>query len=190
VYRHILVPVDDSRLSIETASKAVGFAKATGARITFFHARPDFGATDAGALVRVMSPSEFAVREDVFANHESVGTRQLTRRRTFPIPPFGRRRDVARLPAGLCRSRRRRQSLGQAPGSRLQLPPWSILLPWSTTLAPTTKLASSSSRIAVSNFRIEPLTTNRVDHAASVAVWANYRAGTTGRGLEKPVSDA
>ena len=60
MYRHILVPVDDSRLSIQTASRAVAFAKATGARITFFHARPDFGATDAGALVRVMSPSEFA----------------------------------------------------------------------------------------------------------------------------------
>jgi hypothetical protein len=25
-----------------------------------FHARPDFGATDAGALVRAMPPSEFA----------------------------------------------------------------------------------------------------------------------------------
>src|ERR1700758_4691757 len=60
VYRHILVPVDDSRLSIETASKAVAFAKATGARITFFHARADFGATDEGALVRVMSPTDFA----------------------------------------------------------------------------------------------------------------------------------
>jgi nucleotide-binding universal stress UspA family protein/hemerythrin-like domain-containing protein len=60
VYRHILVPVDDSRLSIETASRAVAFAKTTGARITFFHARPDFGATDAGALVRVMAPEEFA----------------------------------------------------------------------------------------------------------------------------------
>jgi len=57
VYRHILVPVDDSLLSIQTTSKAVAFAKATGARITFFHARADFGATDAGALVRVMSPS-------------------------------------------------------------------------------------------------------------------------------------
>jgi len=59
VYRHILVPVDDSHLSTEVASKAVAFAKTTGARITFFHARPDYGATDAGALVRVMSPSEF-----------------------------------------------------------------------------------------------------------------------------------
>jgi len=54
VYRHILVPVDDSHLSTEVASKAVAFAKTTGARITFFHARPDYGATDAGALVRVM----------------------------------------------------------------------------------------------------------------------------------------
>jgi nucleotide-binding universal stress UspA family protein/hemerythrin-like domain-containing protein len=62
VYRHILVPVDDSRLSIETASKAVAFAKATGARITFFHARADFGATDEGALVRVMSPTDFAAQ--------------------------------------------------------------------------------------------------------------------------------
>jgi nucleotide-binding universal stress UspA family protein len=47
-------------LSIETASRAVAFAKTTGARITFFHARADFGATDAGALVRVMAPEEFA----------------------------------------------------------------------------------------------------------------------------------
>ena len=60
VYRHILVPVDDSRLSIDTASKAVEFAKSIGARVTFFHARADFGATDDGALTRVMSPGEFA----------------------------------------------------------------------------------------------------------------------------------
>jgi nucleotide-binding universal stress UspA family protein len=38
---------------------AVAFAKATGAR-DLLHARADFGATDAGALVRVMSPNEFA----------------------------------------------------------------------------------------------------------------------------------
>jgi len=60
VYRHILVPVDDSDLAIDVASKAVEFAKALGARITFFHARPDFGATDSGALVRVISPENFA----------------------------------------------------------------------------------------------------------------------------------
>lgn len=60
MYRHILVPVDDSELSIDTASKAVEFAKGVGARLTFFYARPDFGATGSGALVRVMSPAEFA----------------------------------------------------------------------------------------------------------------------------------
>lgn len=60
MYRHILVAVDDSDLSIDTASKAAEFAKTLGARITFFYARPDFGATDSGALVRVMSPGNFA----------------------------------------------------------------------------------------------------------------------------------
>jgi nucleotide-binding universal stress UspA family protein/hemerythrin-like domain-containing protein len=51
--------VDDTRLSIDTASKAVELARSLGARVTFFHARADFGATDAGALTRVMSPGEF-----------------------------------------------------------------------------------------------------------------------------------
>ena len=59
MYRHILVPVDDSRLSIDTASKAVEFAKSIGARVTFFHARADFSSTDEGALTRIMSPGEF-----------------------------------------------------------------------------------------------------------------------------------
>jgi len=60
LYRHILVPVDDSDLSIDTASKAVELAKSLGARITFFHARRDFIATGSGALVHAMSPAEFA----------------------------------------------------------------------------------------------------------------------------------
>lgn len=60
MYQHILVAVDGSDLSIDTASKAVRLAKSLGARVTFLHARADFGATDQGALVRVMSPGEFA----------------------------------------------------------------------------------------------------------------------------------
>lgn len=60
MYQHILVAVDGSDLSIDTASKAVRLAKSLGARVTFLHARADFGATDQGALVRAMSPGEFA----------------------------------------------------------------------------------------------------------------------------------
>lgn len=60
MYRHILVPIDDTELAIYTASKAVEFARTLGARVTFFYARPDFGATDSGALVHTMSPGGFA----------------------------------------------------------------------------------------------------------------------------------
>ena len=41
MYRHLLVPVDDTDLSIETIGQAVEFARKLGARITFFHAQPD-----------------------------------------------------------------------------------------------------------------------------------------------------
>ena len=41
MYRHLLVPIDDSDLSIEVVGNAVGLARAVGARITFFHAVAD-----------------------------------------------------------------------------------------------------------------------------------------------------
>jgi nucleotide-binding universal stress UspA family protein/hemerythrin-like domain-containing protein len=59
MYRHILVPLDDSLLSVETVRKAVGFARDAKARITFVHAQGDYGATSAGALERVMAPAAF-----------------------------------------------------------------------------------------------------------------------------------
>lgn len=59
MYQHILVPVDDSELAISLASQAVGFAKSLGAKVTFFHARPDFAATSDGAVMHALSPAEF-----------------------------------------------------------------------------------------------------------------------------------
>ena len=41
MYRHLLVPVDGTDLSIETVGRAVEFARSVGARVTFFHAQPD-----------------------------------------------------------------------------------------------------------------------------------------------------
>ena len=41
MYRHLLVPIDDSVLSIGVVGNAVGLARAVGARITFFHAVAD-----------------------------------------------------------------------------------------------------------------------------------------------------
>ena len=59
MYRHLLVPLDDSPLSVDTVSRAVELARALGAKVTFFHARADYGATSMGALERVISPAVF-----------------------------------------------------------------------------------------------------------------------------------
>jgi nucleotide-binding universal stress UspA family protein/hemerythrin-like domain-containing protein len=59
MYRHLLVPLDDSPLSVETVNQAVALAKALDARITFFHAQADYGASSMGALERVMAPAAF-----------------------------------------------------------------------------------------------------------------------------------
>ena len=59
MYRHLLVPIDDSALSVETVRQAVTLAGALGAKVTFFHANPDYGATSDGALERVLSPADF-----------------------------------------------------------------------------------------------------------------------------------
>jgi nucleotide-binding universal stress UspA family protein/hemerythrin-like domain-containing protein len=59
MYRHLLVPLDDSALSVGTVSQAVEFARALGAKVTFMHAKADYGATSIGALERVLAPAAF-----------------------------------------------------------------------------------------------------------------------------------
>ncbi len=60
MYRHLMVPVDDSVLSSVNAEAAVQLAARLGARITFFHATPDLGATRAGARLKSSDPRTFA----------------------------------------------------------------------------------------------------------------------------------
>jgi len=59
MYRHLLVPIDGSPLASATIEQAVAYASATGARLTFFHARPDYAATGEGALLHSMAPAAF-----------------------------------------------------------------------------------------------------------------------------------
>jgi nucleotide-binding universal stress UspA family protein/hemerythrin-like domain-containing protein len=59
MYRHILVPIDDSPLSVDTVQQAVTFARAIDAKVTFFHAQADYASSSVGALERVMSPATF-----------------------------------------------------------------------------------------------------------------------------------
>ena len=62
MYRHLLVPLDGTDLSTEIVGQAVEFAQTQGARITFFHAQPDYAASSFGMaeLIRTSAPEEFA----------------------------------------------------------------------------------------------------------------------------------
>jgi nucleotide-binding universal stress UspA family protein/hemerythrin-like domain-containing protein len=59
MYRHLLVPLDDSPLAVDIVHQAVTLAKKLDAKVTFFHAQADYGASSIGALERVMSPAAF-----------------------------------------------------------------------------------------------------------------------------------
>lgn len=62
MFKHILVPTDGSPLSYDTAKRAIGFARETGARITFFFAEPDYPVAfyGEGALIDPTTPEKFA----------------------------------------------------------------------------------------------------------------------------------
>lgn len=60
MYRHLLVPVDQSPLSAANMMVAVRLASILNARLTFFHATADLGATGEGALLRSIRPGQFA----------------------------------------------------------------------------------------------------------------------------------
>ena len=60
VYRHLLVPLDDTPLSIAHVTSTVELAKSMGARITFFHANPDWSSTGDGALLMAVNPALFS----------------------------------------------------------------------------------------------------------------------------------
>lgn len=62
MFKHILVPTDGSQLSSDTAKRAVAFAKESGAKITFFFAKPDYPVAfyGEGALIDPTTPDKFA----------------------------------------------------------------------------------------------------------------------------------
>jgi nucleotide-binding universal stress UspA family protein/hemerythrin-like domain-containing protein len=61
MYRHLLVPLDGSDLSIQIVGQSVEFARTLGARITFFHAVPDQAASlrSESEVVWSISPGEY-----------------------------------------------------------------------------------------------------------------------------------
>ncbi len=62
MYRHLLVPIDNSDLSTVTIGRAVEFALTLGARVTFFHASADHAASLSGDadIIRMTAPEDYA----------------------------------------------------------------------------------------------------------------------------------
>jgi nucleotide-binding universal stress UspA family protein/hemerythrin-like domain-containing protein len=62
MYRHLLVPIDGTDLSIDVVGNAVGLARAVGARVTFFHAVPNHAASLRGdaEVLRLTSQQDYA----------------------------------------------------------------------------------------------------------------------------------
>jgi nucleotide-binding universal stress UspA family protein len=79
MFKHILVPTDGSPLSSDTVKRAIAFAKETGARVTFFFAKPDYPVAfyGEGALIDPTTPDKFAEMaekqaREILAAHESA----------------------------------------------------------------------------------------------------------------------
>jgi nucleotide-binding universal stress UspA family protein len=79
MFKHILVPTDGSPLSSETAKRAITFARETGARVTFFFAKPDYPVAfyGEGALIDPTTPDKFAEMaeqqaKEILAAHEAA----------------------------------------------------------------------------------------------------------------------
>ncbi len=62
MFKHLLVPTDGSDFSTLTVERAIVFANETGARITFFYAKPDYPIAfyGEGALIDPTTPERFA----------------------------------------------------------------------------------------------------------------------------------
>jgi len=79
MFKHILVPTDGSQLSSDTAKRAIAFAKETGAKVTFFFAKPDYPVAfyGEGALIDPTTPDKFAEMaeqqaKEILAAHEAA----------------------------------------------------------------------------------------------------------------------
>lgn len=62
MFKHILVPLDQTELAYSLCDYALEMAQKTGSRITFLTISEDFGATSEGALQRTLSPENFSDR--------------------------------------------------------------------------------------------------------------------------------
>lgn len=100
MYRHLLVPIDATDLSSVTIDRAVEFALALGARITFFHALPDpassimtMGEAD---VVRMTAPEDYAYSFEGRARELLTKAESAARARGVPCSSAAAASDAPR----------------------------------------------------------------------------------------------
>ena len=79
MYKHLLVPVDESELSVANVGEAVKLARsfAAPARVTFFHATADYGASDEGSRAKAHMQDRLH-RAPLFSEGTTVRVPELT----------------------------------------------------------------------------------------------------------------
>ena len=96
MFKHILVPTDGSALSTDTVKKAVDFARETGAKITFFYAKPDYPVAfyGEGALIDPTTPEKFAEMADKQAQEILAAAKKLAAAADVPCAGASNTSDV------------------------------------------------------------------------------------------------
>lgn len=79
MYQHLLVPVDDSELSVANVGEAVRLARsfAVPAKVTFFHATPDYGASVEGSRAKAQLQDRLR-RAPLFAEGTTIRVPELS----------------------------------------------------------------------------------------------------------------
>jgi nucleotide-binding universal stress UspA family protein/hemerythrin-like domain-containing protein len=83
IYQHFLVPIDDTPISAENVRTAIQIALRFDARITFFHATLDFGATNDGAILRSVEADAYP--EMALGSTNAVLTKALAAARALGV---------------------------------------------------------------------------------------------------------
>lgn len=96
MFKHILVPTDGSALSTDTVKKAVDFARETGAKATFFYAKPDYPVAfyGEGALIDPTTPEKFAEMADKQASEILAAAQKLAAAAGVPCAVAAATSDV------------------------------------------------------------------------------------------------
>jgi len=90
MYKHLLVPVDESELSIANVGEAVKLARsfATPAKVTFFHATADYAASGEGSRAKAHMEDKLH-RAPLFAEGSGLTVREMTGRLEVPETVHG-----------------------------------------------------------------------------------------------------